>query len=186
MANDSTTAGYLAPTGDVVADDGLEDIFSGMIVGITALPAALVRPRWQTNPPPIPAASVNWCAVGITVTTPDANAAISHALGDDGDGIDNLLRHEDIEVLASFYGPQGQANALRLRDGLQVAQNRDTLAVTGVRFVAAGKVTNAPDLANQQWIRRYDLTLNFRRPVSRTYNIRNLQSADFAVTDGQP
>ncbi|WP_040670966.1 phage neck terminator protein [Rhodanobacter fulvus] len=197
MANDSTTAGYLAPTGTVVADDALEDIFTGMVVGIAGIAAGLVRPRWQTNPPPIPAASVNWCAIGITTTTPDANAAISHSPGLDGEGIDNLLRHEDIEVMASFYGPQGQANGLRLRDGLQIAQNRDTLALAGVSFVSAGILRNAPDLANQQWIRRYDLLLTFRRAVARTYNIRNLQSADgnvsdgstsvdFAVTDGQP
>lgn len=197
MANDSTASGYLAPTDAVVADDGLEDIFTGMVVGISGITAGLVRPRWQKDPPPIPAASINWCAIGITVTTPDDNAAISHAPGLNGDGVDTLLRHEEIEVMASFYGPQGQANALRLRDGLQVAQNRDTLALAGVRFVSAGRLMNAPDLANQQWIRRYDLTLTFRRAVTRTYNIRNLRSAsgnvsdgiasaDFAVSDGQP
>src|SRR5437870_2383413 len=119
MSNSSATGGYLVPTSAPPAeDDALDDILQGLIVGLTALDPTLVRPRWQPVAAKLPDLSVNWCAIGETDETPDANAVVTH----DGDangglGQDNLQRHEQIRVLATFYEPNAKAYAKQARDG---------------------------------------------------------------------
>ncbi len=44
---DSATGGYINPSGGSAYDQELEDIFQTFIVGITSLPGAMVRPRFQ-------------------------------------------------------------------------------------------------------------------------------------------
>jgi len=45
-------------------------------------------------------------------------------------------------------------------------------------FVENGRAVLLPDLVNQQWRRRVDLPMSFRRQVSRTYPVLNLLSAE--------
>ena len=183
MANDSSTGGYLLPAdAPAPAEDAeLDALFQSAVVQITGLPGALVRPRWQPNPPKQLEPSVDWCAIGVMVTKPDAGPAITHLK--DGDGSDRLERHEDIELLATFYGPRARSIAARLRDGLSVPQNTEALQTSAISFVEAGDIRSAPELVNQQWIRRYDLTLRFRRKVTRIYPIRNVLIADIRLFD---
>lgn len=182
MANTSATGGYLPPDGTLLPaeDDDLDAIFQKAIAGITGLPGSMVRPRWQPVPPKQPEPSVNWCALGVTVQTPDAGPYIEHIA--DGDGKDRSNRHEDIEVLASFYGPAAQEYASRLRDGFGIPQNNEEINAAGVFFVDSGPIRPAPELVNQQWIRRRDIALTFRRKVSREYAVLNVQSATVTTT----
>jgi hypothetical protein len=179
MANDSSTGGYLAPAAPLPLDDAsLDDALQALVVGITGLDGTLVRPRWQPVVPRQPDPGVTWCAIGVTSEKPDANAAIVHdgsAAG--GQGVDTLYRHPVIEVLASFYGPSASAAAGALRDGLQIGQNREAMRAQGLAFIDSGDVTAAPDLVNQQWVRRQDLSLRLRRLVTRVYPVLNLTSA---------
>lgn len=175
--------GYITPTSAAPAnDDALDDVFQRMVVGVTGLPGKFVRPRWQPAPPKQPTPDVNWCAVGVIETTPDDNAAVIHdRLANDGDGADNVMRHEQITVLASFYGPNASGFADLLRDGLSVQQNRDALHDEDVAFVSVGGKTAAPDLTNGQWIRRFDVRVTCRRGVLRTYAIPHLTVADIDI-----
>ncbi|MCX5516232.1 hypothetical protein C3941_19780 [Kaistia algarum] len=184
MSNTSATGGYLVPTGTPPGeDDSLADALQAAVVGITGLDGTLVRPRWQATPPQQPSAATSWAAVGVVLATPDANAYIAH--DPTGDGADKMQRHETLEVLVSFYGPQASANAARLRDGLALAQNRDMIRTAtttagvdiGLSFIACGTVIAVPDLVNQRWLRRCDLPLTFRRRIDRTYPVLNLLSA---------
>jgi len=52
------------------------------------------------------------------------------------------------------------------------------LKASGIGFIDSGPIRTVPELYNQQWIRRFDLALTFRRKVSRTYPILNIISAD--------
>lgn len=140
----------------------------------------MVRPRWQPVPPKQPEPGVNWCAISVTVQTPDAGPYIEHIPA--GDGKDTYARHEDIEVLATFYGPASQSNASRLRDGLAIAQNSEEINAAGVFFVDAGQIRPVPELVNQQWIKRRDIPLRFRRKVVRDYAVLNILSADVTTT----
>lgn len=178
MSNTSATGGYLVPSSTAPAeDDALDDLFADVVAGVTGLDRdQMVRPRWQRTPPAEPAIDVNWCAVGVMDSDPDANAWIGHDHA--GNGSDRMQRHEQIEVLASFYGPNAKGYASLLRDGLAVTQNREALYAAGIAYVEAGRIIAAPDLANQQWRRRFDITLTFRRQVNRTYPVLNLLSAE--------
>ncbi|WP_414553615.1 hypothetical protein, partial [Anabaena sp. CCY 0017] len=61
--------------------------------------------------PQTPEIDVDWCAVGVTPRTRSQDyPAIQH--NPSGDGRDRLTRHQDLEVLATFYGP----NAMRYVD----------------------------------------------------------------------
>ena len=51
-------------------------------------------------------------------------------------------------------------------------------------FFEAGDLIAAPDLLNQQWVRRYDLRIRLRRKIERTYPVLNILSADTPVITG--
>lgn len=184
--NTSATGGYLSPktTPAPTEGDALDDALQEVVVGITGIAASLVRPRWQPTPPPQPDANTDWCAIGITDSEPDANAYIAH--DGTGDGQDNMQRHEDFQVLASFYGPNGRSLAGVLRDGLQVGQNRYPLDAVSVKFIGTGRILSVPELINEQWVRRVDMTIDFRRQVDRAYPVLNIDGAQGTFSSDNP
>lgn len=115
------------------------------------------------------------------VQTADAGPSINHDPA--GFGEDHYQRHEDIEVLASFYGPHSMSYAATFRDGVAIPQNCEGLNADGISFVESGPIRGVPELINQQWIRRYDLIARFRRMVSRTYAVQNVLLADVHLID---
>lgn len=176
MANDSSTGGFIPPASSPapLADAALDNLFQQLVVGVTGLPGSLVRPRWQPVVPKQPDPSTNWCAIGVTLLSPDDYPSEVH--NGTGNGSDTQSDHESINVTASFYGPNAMANAKQLRSGLYVAQNRDTLVAAGLNLKEARQLIQAPDLVNEQWIRRWDLTIVFRRQSIYTYSILNIAS----------
>ncbi|MCT9071202.1 hypothetical protein N6G06_07475 [Cupriavidus gilardii] len=187
MANDSSTGGYLSPAvaSPPLEDDALDDLLHDLVAGVTGLPGNMVRPRWQPTVPKQPEPSVNWCAIGVTVQTNDAGPAIQH--DPTGDGSDVYQRHQDIELLCTFYGPAANGYAQMLVDGLAIPQNSEHLGLNDMKFVSAGTIRAAPDLVNQQWVRRYDVTVALRRKITRTYPVLNLLSAQVKTeTDSVP
>lgn len=183
MANDSSTGGFIPPASSPspLVDATLDALLQQLVVGITGLPGNMVRPRWQPVVPKQPDPSTDWCAIGVTDVDPDDYPAESH--DGMGNGSDTQSDHESITVLASFYGPNALANAKQLRSGLYVAQNRDTLVANNLNLKEAKKLIQAPDLINEQWIRRWDLTVIFRRKSVYTYPILNILSADPPVIE---
>lgn len=177
MPNDSSTGGYLSPG---VASPPLEDldldaVLQPVVVGITGLPGAMVRPRWQPVVPKQPEPDVDWCAIGVLDIRPEDTPVLQHVPG--GEGTDEMVRHELLDVLASFYGPRAGRFASMLHDGLFVPQNREGLRAAGMALIYTGGITPAPELVNQQWVRRMDLTLTLRRVVHRTYQVLNILSS---------
>ncbi len=185
MSNDSSTGGVLQPGGAPVLDDlDLDLIFQGVAAQITGLPGAYVRPRWQPKPPKRPPADVNWCAIGVMTGTPDDGPFIAHqnTAGVSDPSTDVLMRHEDLVVLASFYGPNAKQFAALLRDGLSVPQNTESLSANMIRFVPQRvALVGTSEIVNQQQIRRVDVRLAFRRKVQRTYAVQNLQGSALQV-----
>jgi hypothetical protein len=176
--SDSTTTGYIPASALPVDGTTLEDVLQVMVVGVTGLSGDLVRPRWQPIPPAQPAATVDWCAIGVTQELPDTNAYVEHdPTGAGGLGVDIEQRHEDIEVLASFFGPNSQAYAKLLILGLRIAQNLETLSTAGLKFKRMGPARNIPDLISFQYIRHVDVELTFRRIVYSTFQVRTIVSA---------
>ncbi|WP_334067261.1 LIC_12616 family protein [Burkholderia cepacia] len=181
--NDSSTGGYLAPAVDAspAEDDAFDDLVHDLIAGVTALPHDLVRPRWQPTVPKQPEPSVDWCAFGVQEQEPDAGPAIHH--DGTGDGHDTYIRHQDVDVMCTFYGPRAKGYAQRLADGLAIPQNREQLQLQDMAFVGVGPIRAAPDLVNQQWVRRYDMSVTLRRKITRSYAVLNLKSVAFEIKE---
>lgn len=185
--NTSATGGYLFPAAPALEDDGLEDFLHDVIVGITSLSSDMVRPRWQPEPPDIPDETAYWCAFGVLRQESDFNPYIRHAPG--GNGNDQLERHENLEVLCSFYGPTTMARlyAEYWRDGLQIPQNNEQLQIAKWGLISTGDIIPAPTLVKDRWMYRSDITVRFRRLITNTYPILNLLSANFQlITDVPP
>lgn len=182
MANTSATGGALPPESVSVpaGDLDLDVILQGVASGITGLPGDLVRPRWQPTQPRMPEIGTDWCAIGVVEILPDNNPAVMHDAT--GEGHDDLIRHEDLFIMASFYGPHAARNAAILRDGLYVAQNREPLDAAGIGLVTTDTVRMVPALVNEQWQRRADISIILRRIVRRSYPVLNIVSAPVTIT----
>lgn len=176
MANNSTTAGFLSPVSSDLYDDALDNIFQAAVVGITQIPGALVRPRWQPEPPNQPDFTVNWCAFGIVRREADVmsyESASSASVTVD--------RDETMYVLHSFYGPLASTYCELFRDGLEVTQNRDTLAAAGVYLASVQEAVVLPALLQNKWVKRVDTTVVYRRRTSRTFQIDLLSGAQIGL-----
>jgi ribosomal protein L13E len=52
-----------------------------------------------------------------------------------------------------------------------------TLNRSGLTFLQMGRILNLPELINNQWVRRYDISVDLRRKITRQYNIQSLVDA---------
>jgi hypothetical protein len=184
------TAPVLSPLPPLPIDDvDLDAVFQTLVTQITGLDGTLVRPRWQTATdvagnlgglPKQPEPSVNWCAIGVMAVEQSPGPWLSY----------NTLTlqefywdHESLDLLASFYGPNSQQYARLLRAGLNVPQNTEQLLQYMIRYVGCGPIRTLPDLVNQQWIRRQDISLQFRRKVEMVYGTNYIDIAEINLID---
>lgn len=190
MSNTSATGGVLFPIGTLPLDDvELDAVFQTLAVGITELPGDLVRPRWQTaadvpgnlgGTPKQPEPGVNWCAIGVVNVKQSAGPWLVY---DENTNTELYWDHEELTVMATFYGPNCQSFMRLLRAGLNVPQNTESLLPYMIRYVGCGPIRTVPELVNQQWIRRQDISLEFRRKVIMTYGIENILISEIDLID---
>ena len=179
MPNTSATGGYLTPASNPLDDDSLLDFMHDVIVGIVGMQNQMVRPAYQENPPKRPGIKADWCAFWTAGHTPEAgNAYVKMSQN----GLSSSMqRHETFDVRVSFYGPNASRNAAALRDGLQLAQNREQLFLAGMAHIDCSSITPLGDLVNEQWYRRADITVRFRRELNRVYNVMSFLSANGTI-----
>lgn len=182
--NTSATGGYLQPSSPPPIDgDALDQLLQEMVVGVTGLPPAMVRPRWQPTPPPQPAQNQDWASVGVTDKGTNGFPNIQHfSPGSPSPGYSVMYQRSWMTVVISFYGPNSDANAAILRDGLLISQNMETLAAQGIRITKPDDVKRVPELVNNLWVDRSDIIVMMTREVSRTYPIEDIVSAGGTVT----
>lgn len=176
MSNTSATGGYLSQT-ETALPGGLSitQYLQKVIVGLTGLSGEMVRPKWQKNPPKMPPTpEINWCAFKVTEENPDANAFTEVA--SDGEG-STLQRHVELRLSCSFYGSLCMENASKLRDGFQIAQNRDALKEAKIGFKETSSSTFVPELFAQVWYDRCDITVILRRQVDKTFAVLSFEGA---------
>lgn len=162
----------LPTTSTTLDDDALEDFFQAWIVALTGLAPDLVRPRWQPDPPNIPDESVDWCAFGIQRQTPDTYAAEIHL--PEFSGHMETRRHETLDCLTTFYGPNSGSFASLLKDTMQVQANLEYLTLAGMGFVSSGDIASVPELVKEKWQRRKDLPFVIKRQVVRDYAVPSI------------
>lgn len=179
MVHDSTTRGYLAPVGEVPKyDEALEREISRWIRGVSGLPATLVFPRWTDPQPPVPENGTTWCGFGIT-TVPMAFSPASVQVSEE---TSEQWAWERVTVICCFYGPRGASAAAAFRAGVFVEQNNTELNNrAGLTLTEVGTLYNLPELINNQWVRRYDLTITLTRKTTRTYNINAIADVNIAM-----
>lgn len=148
----------------------------GLIAGITGLNATLVRPMWQPNPPVVPSREVNWCAYGITSQRAEPGG-IYHDQKDITGTPAQIVRHEQVDIICAFYGSECLGYAEVLRDGIEIAQNREALFLNGVGLNGFGDIIQAPELVNDVFFPRADVTMTLNREIRRTYNISHFVGA---------
>ncbi|QIP56832.1 hypothetical protein HBA19_14950 [Hafnia alvei] len=172
--NASTHSGFLTPTSDPPDyDQDLERQISRWIRGVSGLPAEMVFPRWTDPQPKLPLAGSTWCAFGVTGVHED----VYPAFVSNSDETETQWLHEVITVICCFYGPSGAQTAALFRSGLYVPQNNAELNRVGLTFKECGRLLSAPELINNQWLRRYDLTVSLRRKAVREYAIKSFLEA---------
>lgn len=187
MANTSATGGYLAPAVDTppLDDEELDALLRQMVSGVTGLDASLVRSRWPSTITAPPTPDTNWCAFNVALLTNDAGAMLRHESADDGSDV--YIRHQDLSLLCTFYGPNATGYAQRLADGMTVAQNSEQLGLNDMQFISAGEISPVAEMVNAQWVRHSNITLKLRRKITRIYPVLNLLSAVVVTeTDSTP
>lgn len=167
---DSSTGGYLAGTETAF---NAEHFFHDLIMNLTGLNKTLVRPRWQPNAPVMPASNTDWCAFGVTELESDDTAYVDKNAVNTA----NLVRHERYSVLCSFYGSSARDYLRKMRDGLEIGQNREVLFLNNFGYVTCTPSTHAPELINDIWNDRYDIEFQFARMVTKSYTIKDIAYA---------
>lgn len=172
--SDSSSGGYLLPT-TTPPPDGLtlEQFIQTVIVGISGYVGDLVRPRWQIAPPKQPDALVDWIAFGIQE---DGTSGYAFVSASDG-SIQTLGRQTSLQIQMSFYGPNCVGNAAAFRDGFQIQQNLEAMTLANMGFTDCSQITRSPELVNERWFNRTELTLVLALRVQRSYQVLSFASA---------
>jgi hypothetical protein len=180
MSNTSATGGYLVPSSNGSLPGGLtlNQFIQTVLVGVSGITGSLVRPRWQAAPPANPDLSVNWIAFGVTAIAPDANAYTQLNVGG---ASAKLQRQELLEVQCAFYGPSAMEIAGQVRDAFQLQQNLEALQAGNVTFAYTGDAQHIPDLVNERWIDRVEMSIFLRRQRDRTYPVLQVNSAEGTI-----
>lgn len=183
MSNTSATGGYLQPAASPAPLEGqtLDGFLQQVVALVVGMDGTLVRPRWQPEPANMPTG--DWAALGVTRHVPDTYA---YTDWDDATQTYAFQRHENIEVLVSFYGPNAGSNIDLLRDNLQVGQNREVLLDNGMGLVDTGDVITAPEIIKQQWVMRKDMLITIRRIIQRSYPILTILSSQITLVTDEP
>lgn len=143
----------------------------------------MFRPRWQPEPPNLPATGKDWAAFGVVKRASDTFASVQH-FADADKGFDELQRHEELDVLVSFYGPNADALAMAVRDNSQIHQNQEALLLAGMGLIETSEITTVPSLMKNKWLYRADITVRIRRAISRQYRVQDLLVADITLHVG--
>lgn len=178
MSNTSATGGYLQQVVGPLEGLNLRRFIGTVLVGVSGFAPEMVRPAWQQNPPPIPNIDTNWMAFGITARRADNDPY--QVEKDDGQRT-LMLRHEELDIMLAFYGPDCLQKAAEVREGFELTQNTESLLLAGMAYIDLSDIIHAPELVNDRYFDRADTTLTIRREVRREYRILNFVSAYGAI-----
>jgi len=165
------------PTGEP-----MEDYLQQFVAGVSGLDGTKVLQAYQAEPPNLPDLDTDWAAMTINNSAlPDGGLYIAVVHHPEGEGSDEIQRHEEFEVRVTFYGPNSANYATNFRDGLAIWQNFSALRMGGMALVSVAMLRHVPELIKQTWVNRSDTTFTIRRFTQRFYPVLNLLSAQARV-----
>lgn len=177
--NNSATGGALTQTVGPGSDQSLRRFLQALLAGVSGLAGNLVRQNWARNPAPVPSIEVDWIGFGIVNVRPDVNPYMVQV----SEGAARMQRHETFDVICMCYGDNCQDLAGQVRDGLYLSQNQESLMLAGMGFVECVGPVHVPELVNDRYQDRADLTITFAREIRREYAILAFTGASVPVTD---
>lgn len=174
--NNSQTGGYIRPISVTQPPHGLTllQFLQTVLVGLSGLDGTLVRPKWQIKPPPQPDVNTNWLAFGIESDTPNFNAAV---VTNKDTGVTTLKRWRTMILQLSFYGPNALDLIEQVQDGFQLGQNLAALTSAKMGLTETGQALHLPELVNEQWFERYEMSVTLQRLVQSVYPIVTIVGA---------
>lgn len=178
MSNTSATGGYIRQTSGPVDNLDFRRFIGTVLVGISGFAPELVRPAWQQNPAPIPGIDTDWMAFGQTARRIDFDA---YQTENTAGTLTTQTRNEEVDFLLTFYGPNCLGLASELRDAADITQNQEALYLAGMAIVDFTDITHAPELVNERWFDRCDMTMTIRREIRREYRILNFVAANGVI-----
>lgn len=170
---DSATGGYLVGAESTIEGQTLDRFLNSFLSGITGLNSSMVRPMWQPNPPKIPSAETDWMGYGIIIIESDDSAYVEQH-----DTSALLKRSEFGELSLMCYGTNAFINIKKVRDALQIGQNREYLNAYGLAIKGTKNIVHTPELVGDIWYNRVDMVIEFAREIITSYNILSIQSAN--------
>ena len=159
---------FIMPLTFSVDDKYLDRILHDCFKGLTALPETLERPLWSLNPANQPPKETNWLSFGIISRDESSLADLFF------DPITNLYTQtatEELNVLVSCYGPDASATMNNIRNGLRIESNRWQLRNNGIVWVSSGNPYTTSYLINEQYVKRQEAIIIFRRSNITTWNV---------------
>ena len=163
---------YTAPTSEPIYGDELDTLVQGIVRDLSGLTGDLVRPRWQPDPPRTPPLDVTWLAVAVTDIRRDYGRQITCSY---------IAHHEDVDVLVTAYGPRSMNVLTRVESGPRIPHNNAIIEAQGLYFKSSTSIIPIPERINNQWLKRYDITMTFRRRVEVEYDIGCFEDVEVNV-----
>jgi hypothetical protein len=165
----------LAPFSAPLYDNPLDDFFHAFLVALSTIPGALVRPRWQPEPPNLPNFATDWLAWGITEMGEDRFAFQDQVQVGMGGFHGVVERDEILTMLMSFYGPRSAQLAKQVSASIQLGQNRPYLRAQNLTVIEVLDPVKVPALLKEKWVPRVDQRIRFRRRATWAYQIHNVE-----------
>lgn len=178
--NTSATGGVLTQVSGPIEGLELRRALQAIFAALSGLPGNMVRPAFQKDPAPWPDSGTDWMAfnvasrstVGTAYQDPATDNGIVHAHA--------FRTKRDVKFVIQFYfyGPDGAAIHGRMRDAIEIGQNRDTLMALGFGFT---RMTDAQYVGEQtpdeEYLDRWDAQMVLTREELRVFRILNLEGS---------
>lgn len=174
---------FLQPIVQPLEGQPLLDFLQGWLVGVSGYPGENVRPRWQTEPANLPLATVDWMSFGIMSRVADS---FPYESEDPSGTFTNYIRHEELRILLSFYGPNADSFAAIVRDGIFLPWNNEYLFPQSMNVHGVDDLVNVSEIVKFQWYKHFDLPIALRRKLVYNYAIESLLSVTGTVTTVTP